>query len=183
MAAESQQLKSFSNPEFKRGASSIKQGLWYVVNAVFFKSAFFPFYGLKRILLRVFGAKLGKGVLVKPNVNIKYPWKLSMGNHIWIGEEVWIDNLDQVTIGDNVCISQGAMLLCGNHNYKKSTFDLFTQPIQILDGVWICSKATVGPGVTCNPDCILAPHSFANSDLEKGMIYAGVPAIKKGERF
>lgn len=183
MAAESQQLKTFSNPEFEPGANIIKQAIWYLVNAVFFNSSIFPFYGLKRILLRIFGAELGKGVLLKPKVNIKYPWKLTLGNHIWIGEGVWIDNLDHVFIGNNVCISQGAMLLCGNHNYKKASFDLFTKPIRILDGAWICSKATVGPGVTCGEDSILGPLSFANTDLEKGMIYAGVPAVKKVERF
>jgi len=183
MAAESQQLKSFKNPNFQRGAGKTKRALWYLTNALFFKTSLFPFYGLKVFLLRLFGAKLGKGVLIKPNVNIKYPWKLKMGDHIWIGEDVWIDNLDQVIIESNVCISQGAMLLCGNHNYKVSTFDLFTKPIHIMSGAWICSKATVGPGVVCQPDSILTPLSFANADLEQGMIYAGVPAHKKGERF
>lgn len=183
MSANSQQLNTFSNPEFNRGASSLKQAIWYVCNSLFFKSSIFPSYKLKIILLKLFGSKIGKGVLIKPNVNIKYPWKLIIGNYVWIGEEVWIDNLDQVTIGNNVCISQGAMLLCGNHNFKKTSFDLFTKPITLEDGVWVCSKATVGPGVICKQDSLLGPMSFANKELDAGYIYSGNPATRKSERF
>ena len=98
------------------------------------------------MLLRMTGASVGAGVVIKPRVTIKYPWKLAVGNHSWIGEQVWIDNLDQVTIGAHVCISQGALLLCGNHDYKKPTFDLITGPIVLEDGVWIGAKASVALG-------------------------------------
>ena len=92
---------------------------------------------LKVRLLRMFGAKMGRGVIIKPSVNIKYPWNLVVGDYTWIGENVWIDNLTQVTMGRNVCISQGAMLLCGNHNYRKTTFDLMIGSITLEDGVWV----------------------------------------------
>ena len=105
---------------------------WYFINVIFFKSSFFPFNFLKIFLLQLFGCSLGKGVVIKPNVNIKYPWKLSLGNYVWIGESVWIDNLDNVTIGNHVCISQGAILICGSHNYKKQSFDLITKEITKL---------------------------------------------------
>ena len=84
---------------------------------------------MKRTLLRLFGANVGRGVVLKPRVTIKYPWKLAVGEHSWIGENVWIDNLGQVTIGNHCCLSQGALLLCGNHNYKKATFDLMVGDI------------------------------------------------------
>lgn len=102
----------------------IKGFIWYFVNVLFFINPMNPISGLKVFLLRLFGAKIGKGVVIKPGVNIKYPWLLTIGNNVWIGEKVWIDNLDNVTIANDVCISQDAILLCGNHNYKKSTFDL-----------------------------------------------------------
>ncbi|MDZ7624210.1 MAG: hypothetical protein U5J96_07185 [Ignavibacteriaceae bacterium] len=86
----------------------------------------------KIFALRFFGAKVGKGVIIKPCVNIKYPWFLEIGDNVWIGEEVWIDNLGKVKIGNNVCLSQGALLLCGNHNYKKETFDLIVGDITLL---------------------------------------------------
>ena len=120
--------------------------LWYFINVVFFVSHIIPLSGLKVWLLKLFGAKVGRSVVIKPGVNIKYPWKLVIGDYSWIGEDVWIDNLDQVIIGSNVCISQGAMILCGNHNYKSESFDLITKPIVIEEGVWIGAKSIVLPG-------------------------------------
>jgi putative colanic acid biosynthesis acetyltransferase WcaF len=153
----------------------MKKVLWYITNCIFFKSSL-PGYWFKPILLRIYGAKAGNSILIKPNVNIKYPWNLEIGDNVWIGENVWIDNLDKVKIGNNVCLSQGALLLCGNHDYKKSTFDLITGPIRIEDGAWICAKATVTQNVTCQSHSILGVNSLANKDLEAYTIYSGIPA-------
>ena len=174
-------LKSFKNTEYQPG-SALKRGCWYLVNSLFFKSYCFPFYGLKTLLLKGFGARVGKGVLVKPGVNIKYPWFLSIGDYVWIGENVWIDNLAQVTIGNNVCISQGAFLLTGNHNYSVSSFDLITQPITLEDGVWIGAKAIICPGVTCASHAVLSVGSVATHNLDSYGIYQGNPAQKLKER-
>lgn len=168
-------LNKFNNDSFNTGASFVKKALWYITNSLFIKSSL-PIGWLKPILLKLFGATVGKSVCIKPNVNIKYPWNLEIGDHTWIGENVWIDNLDLVKIGNNVCLSQGAMLLSGNHNYKKETFDLITGPIRIEDGVWICAKATVTQNVTCQSHSILGVNSLANKDLEAYTIYSGVPA-------
>ena len=115
-------LSSFNNSWFNPGPK-LKRALWFLVNAMVLSSRINPSSGLKIFFLRLFGAKIGKGVVIKPQVNIKYPWNLTLGNHVWIGELVWIDNLAKVNIEDNGCVSQGAMLLCGNHDYKKSSFD------------------------------------------------------------
>ena len=115
-------------------------------------------------------------------MTIKYPWKLVVGDHSWIGEQVWIDNLDQVTIGANVCISQGALLLCGNHDYKKPTFDLITGPIVLENGVWIGAKASLAPGVTCGSHSVLSMGSVASKDLEAWTVYQGNPAVAVRER-
>jgi len=115
--------------------------------------------------------------LIKPGVNIKYPWFLEIGNNTWIGEQVWIDNLGLVKIGSNVCISQGAMLLCGNHNYKKSSFDLIVEPIAIEDGAWVGAQSLVCPGVVMEIDSILTAGSIAVGTLEAGGIYKGNPAL------
>ena len=122
--------------------------------------------------------QIGKGVVIKPSVNIKYPWKLIVGDHVWIGENVWIDNLAEVFISDNVCISQGAMLLTGNHNYKLSTFDLIIGTITLEDGVWIGAKSVVCPGVKCASHSVLTVGSIATKNLEPYIIYQGNPAIK-----
>ena len=155
---------------------------WYFINVIFFKSSFFPFNFLKIFLLQLFGCSLGKGVVIKPNVNIKYPWKLSLGNYVWIGERVWIDNLDNVTIGNHVCISQGAMLICGSHNYKKQSFDLITKEITLNDGVWIGAKSIILPGVVAESHAILSAGSIISKNLESFTVYKGNPAEKVGSR-
>ncbi|UEG49446.1 WcaF family extracellular polysaccharide biosynthesis acetyltransferase [Ferruginibacter lapsinanis] len=170
-------------PTLQVEASLFKQVLWYFTNILFFKNPLNPSSGLKKILLKLFGAKVGNGVVLKPAINIKFPWKLSIGDYSWIGENVWIDNLAKVSIGSNVCISQGAYLLTGNHNYKKTTFDLITAAINIEDGVWIGAKAIVCPGVTCKTHAILSVASIASKDLEPYSIYKGNPAIKINERI
>jgi len=139
--------------------------------------------GWKKFLLRVFGAHVGNGVIIKPHVSIKYPWKLKIGNHSWIGEGVWIDNLGEVVIGDHCCLSQGAMLLCGNHDYSKVTFDLMIGNITLENGVWIGAKSVVCPGVICREHSLLSVGSVATKELEARGIYQGNPASKVKERI
>ncbi|WP_162419548.1 WcaF family extracellular polysaccharide biosynthesis acetyltransferase [Cyclobacterium roseum] len=169
-------VSHYDNSWYSPNRGRIIQILWYFVNVVLFINPLNPISSLKVCLLRFFGAKIGIGVRINPSVNIKYPWKLEVGDYSWIGEKVWIDNLTMVTIGSNCCVSQGAMLLTGNHNYKKSTFDLIVKNIHIEEGSWVGAKATVCPGVTCKSHSILAVGSVATSDLEPYTIYQGNPA-------
>jgi putative colanic acid biosynthesis acetyltransferase WcaF len=154
----------------------VKRAFWFLFNAFFLRNPYNPFGGIKRGVLRMFGAKIGKGVVIKPAVNIKYPWFLTIGDHSWIGENVWIDNLGKVEIGANVCISQGALILCGNHDYKKTTFDLIVGDIVLEDGVWIGAKALVTGNVRCGSHAILTAGSVASKDLNSYSIYRGNPA-------
>jgi len=174
-------LAQFNNTWYTPGGNSLKRMLWYFTNIIWFKSGF-PVNGFKVFLLRLFGAQIGSGVVIKPSVNIKYPWKLTIGNNVWIGEGVWIDNLGKVTIGDNSCLSQGAFLLCGNHDYKKQAFDLIVGDIHLQEGVWIGAKAIVCPGITCFSHSVLAVGSVATSNLEAYKIYQGNPAQVIRER-
>jgi len=170
-------LSSFNNAWYKAGKSGFTRIIWYCVNIIFFRS-FFPLYAPKRYLLRLFGAEIGKGVIIKPHVSIKYPWKLEIGNNVWIGEDVWIDNLARVTLGNNSCISQGALILCGNHNYKRSSFDLVIGEIIIEEGAWVGAKAIVCPGVKLGSHSLLTVGSVATTNLEEYWIYQGNPAQK-----
>lgn len=182
MGQQKTDLSIYKNNWYKPGGSLIKRGLWYILNIVFFKSAF-PFYGAKRFILRLFGAKIGRGVVIKPHVSIKYPWRLIVGDYVWIGEQVWIDNLANVTIQSNCCISQGAMLLCGNHNYKKTTFDLIVKEIYLEEGSWVGARSLVTPGVRLGTHSLLTAGSTATSSLEPYFIYQGNPAVKVRERI
>ena len=176
-------LSQFTSDDFDKGASLVKITIWYFVNAMLVRASWNPFMRIKILLLRLFGAKIGKGVVIKNNVIVKYPWKLVVGNDCWIGENVWIDNIDKVTIGSDVCISQGAMLLTGNHDYKKRSFDYRNAPINIEEGVWIGAKSVVCPGVTARSNAILTVGSIATKSMDACGIYQGNPAQKIRERI
>ena len=176
-------LSKYNNRWYKPGKCKILQILWYFVNILFFINPLFPIVNIKIFLLRLFGGRVGHNVIIKPSVNIKYPWLLNIGNNVWIGENVWIDNLANVTLENNTCISQGAMLLCGNHDYKKYTFDLIVKPIILKEGCWIGAQTVVCPGVTMERNSILTVGSILTSDTEANGIYRGVPAIKVKTRI
>jgi putative colanic acid biosynthesis acetyltransferase WcaF len=177
-------LDQYNNDWYKKeiGASGFKRVCWYFTNVIFFINPLNPSSSLKKLLLRFFGAKIGKAVLLKPGLNIKYPWKLVIGDYSWIGEKVWIDNLAAVEIGAHVCVSQGAMLLTGNHDYTKTSFDLMVSKIILEDGVWIGARSLVCPGVVCATHSVLAAQSVASKNLEAYSIYQGDPAIFVKER-
>ena len=175
-------LSSFNVGDYKAG-TTWKVLLWYPFNYYFFQSAMPWPYAFKRFILRVFGATIGKGVVIKTRVRVKNPWRLTIGDHCWIGEDVWIDNLEDIYIGSNVCISQGAMLLTGNHDYTQSSFPYRLGKIRIEDGVWVGARSTVCPGVTCRAHSILTVNSVATKDLETCKIYSGNPAQYVRDRY
>lgn len=176
-------LTNYTNEWYNPGRSSLIRLLWIVTSVLFVQCNWNPLSSFRTALLRLFGAKIGHGVIIKPGVQIKYPWHLIIGNDVWIGEHVWIDNLTTVTIDDNVCLSQGAFLLTGNHDYSKTTFDLMVKPIVIEEGVWIGAKAVVCPGVICRSHAVLTVASVARTELTSYTIYNGNPAEPVKERF
>ncbi len=159
-----------------RPGSRFKVVVWFILNSFFLNNHLPIPVSIKVWVLRCFGAKIGKGVMIKPAVNIKYPWFLEVGDYSWIGERVWIDNFVKVTIGSNACVSQGALILTGNHDYSKPTFDFSAKSITIENGAWIGAKSVVCPGVRCKSHTVLAVGSIATSDLEAYSIYQGNPA-------
>jgi len=177
-------LSRFDNSKtFDPGAGVVKRTIWYFVNVLFFQNPAFPFRSPKPILLRLFGAQVGKGVVIHPNVNIKFPWKLSIGDHSWIGQRVWLDNLDRLTIGSHVVISQGAIIIQGSHDYKKVDYPTYSKPVVLEDGSWIGAGAIVTLGVTVKSHAVLAAGSVATKDLDAYTIYQGNPAMPVRERI
>lgn len=168
-------LSKFETGGYKAGPK-LRVLIWYFLNYYILDSAFPWPYKFKQKLLQLFGAKIGKGLVIKPNVRIKNPWRLIIGDNCWIGESVWIDNLEDVMIGSNVSISQGAMLLTGNHDYTAVSFPYRLGKIRLEDGVWVGAHAVVCPGVTCESHSILTVNSVATKNLEAWGIYAGNPA-------
>lgn len=156
--------------------------LWMLAQALFV-SSFQPSSTLRVVVLRLFGASIGKGVNIKPHVMIKFPWKLQVGDYAWIGEQAWIDNLDHVTIGNHCCISQGVYICTGNHDWKSPEFTLKTAPVTIKDKAWLCAKSKVTPGVIIGEGAVLGFGSVATGDLEAWEIHAGNPARSISKRI
>jgi putative colanic acid biosynthesis acetyltransferase WcaF len=176
-------LSRYTTGKFNREASAVKEGLWLVLSLLLFRLCPFSFSALKKAVLCAFGARIGRNVTIKPKVNITFPWKLTIGDHVWLGEECWLLNLERITIGNNVCISQRAFLCTGSHNYKLSTFDLITRPITLEDGVWIGAGSWVGPGVVIGCHAVLTLGSVATGNLAANGIYRGNPAVLVKQRI
>ena len=174
-------LDRFSAAGFDRGASRVKEALWVGIASPVL-SSFIPGSRWRARLLRSFGARIGTGTVWKPHVRVKFPWRLSVGDHCWVGEEVWIDNLASVKLGNHVCLSQGAYLCTGNHDWSVETFDLITREIIIRDGSWVGAKAVISPGTTINEAAVVTAGSLGSGDLEASKIYRGNPAKPVGSR-
>jgi putative colanic acid biosynthesis acetyltransferase WcaF len=174
-------LDTYNRRSLARGRPQWIEALWLITECLFVRSAI-PGSAHRRFVLRLFGAQIDKGVEIKPGVRIKFPWKLAIGAHSWIGEDVWIDNLADVRIGSHCCVSQGAYLCTGSHDWTKSGFNLMTRPIFIGDQSWIAARTVIGPGVTAGEGSVLSLGSVATHDLDPWSIYAGIPAAKVRQR-
>jgi putative colanic acid biosynthesis acetyltransferase WcaF len=169
-------LDQYNVGAYTPGATLLQQLLWYFLGDPLVRTILLPISGIKVFILRLFGARIGQGVCIKPGVKIKFPWRLTLGDHTWLGEQAWLDNVAPITVGSHVCISQGAYLCTGNHNWRDPHFALTAAPITIGDSAWIAANATVGPGVTVGAGAILGLGSVACRDLQPWMIYQGNPA-------
>lgn len=174
-------LSTYNNDGYNAGPI-FRRAAWYVISRLFFETRFPWPQAVKKSLLILFACRISPGLVIKPAVKIKHPWLLTCGAHCWIGERVWIDNLCAVSLGDNVVLSQGAYLLTGNHNYKKRSFDLVLNPIEIKSGAWIAAKSFVCPGVTIGEYAVLTAGSVATQSLDAYSIYSGNPATFKRKR-
>jgi putative colanic acid biosynthesis acetyltransferase WcaF len=160
-----------------RGAGKLKEISWYFVKMIFFLSATPWPNTLKKALLKGFGAKIGDGVVIKPRVNIHFPWKLVVGNDVWIGEEAFLLNFELLTIGDNVCISQRAFLCGGNHDYRIPEMPYRNGKITLMAGCWIGAGVFVLPDVTVGTDSVITAGSVVTKNVDANGIYKGNPLV------
>lgn len=175
-------LAEFANPDFDPGRGLLIRGLWLGTSLAFFETGFPWPSALKRMILRLFGARIGLAVVIKPHVTIKSPWRLAVGDHSWIGERVWLDSLAEISLGANVCLSQGAMVETGNHDWSDPRFGLVLGPVEIANGAWVAVRALVLPGARLAAHSVLTAGSVLAGDTEPFGIYTGVPAVRVKER-
>lgn len=180
-AANEVDLSTYRQGDYDPG-SLLRRVFWYVISLVFFENLIPWPQGLKASLLRCFGAEVGTGLVIKPRVRIKFPWKLRIGEHTWLGEDLWIDNVAPVRLGSHVCLSQGVALFTGNHDRSLPSFDLIEGPIRIDDGAWIGARAMLCPGTVVETLAVLNAGGVGKGRLEASGIYGGNPAERIGTR-
>jgi putative colanic acid biosynthesis acetyltransferase WcaF len=155
---------------------------WGVAERLFVTNPWQISSGLRRKVLRMFGAEIGEGVILRPGLRVTAPWRLVIGDDCWIGDGVWLHNQDRIEIGSNVVVSQGSFLTTGSHAYKTD-MGLLTKPIVVESGAWITSRVIILGGTRVGRSALVAPGSVASGSLVEGQIYQGNPARSIGPRF
>lgn len=175
---ETVRLSHYNNAWYQPGRGVLMRLAWYFTNVLGMQNPLLPSSRVRVWLLRAFGAHIGQGVVLKPGLNVKYPWNIRIGDHTWIGEGAWLDSLAPIEIGSNVCISQGAYLCTGNHDWSDPHFGLIVKPIVVEDGAWVGAKALLAPGAHLASHAVLTAASLLSGPSEPFGIYTGNPAIK-----
>jgi putative colanic acid biosynthesis acetyltransferase WcaF len=177
-----QQLDQFGLPRTFRGRHPAVVQLWWLVQATLFRWSPQFLYGWRRFLLRLFGAKVGRAVLIRPTAAITYPWKVSLGDHCWVGDDVTLYSLGEIVIGHDAVISQKSYICTGSHDIHSPSFEIFAKPIVIEPKVWIATDVFVAPGVTIGEGTVVGARSSVFKDLPGNMVCKGTPAIPIGKR-
>ena len=171
-----QNLNKFILPKKFRGKGPMVVQLWWMVQSTLFSCSPQFMYSWRNFLLRLFGAKIGKNVIIRPTVRITYPWKLTIGDYSWVGDHVDLYTLGEIKIGNNAVVSRKSYLCTGSHNYQSEEFNIYQKPIVIEDEAWVASDVFIAPGVTIGRGAVIAARSSAYQDMPAGMICMGNPA-------
>jgi len=178
-----QRLDSFELPTGFRGRSEILCQLWWLVQAFLFAPSPQFMYGWRRFLLRAFGARIGRGVIIRPSVRVTYPWKLCVGDYAWVGDQVDLYTLGEISIGAHVVVSQRSYLCTGSHDPASRSFRIFSKPIVVEEGAWIATDVFVAPGVTIGRNALVGARSSVFADVKPSLVYMGTPAKPVRERI
>lgn len=175
MVERVQDLSQARVPPGFRGRPAWFVQLWWIVEALLFHPSPQICYGWRRFLLRTFGARIGKGVLIRPSVTVTYPWKLTVGDWSWIGDQVTLYTLGEISIAENAVVSQHSYLCTGSHDYTSAAFGIYAHPIRVESEAWVAAHVFIGPGVTIGRGAIVGACSVALKDVPSMTICAGNP--------
>ncbi|WP_397386054.1 WcaF family extracellular polysaccharide biosynthesis acetyltransferase [Prosthecobacter sp.] len=170
-------LSKFANDGFERGAERWKEAAWLLTKMIFFQTSVPWPSALRSTLLRWFGAQVGSGVVIRANVNISFPWRLVLGDYVWLGEEVMILSLAPVKIGSHVCVSQRSFLCTGSHDHRRETFDLIVRGITLGDGSWVAAQSFIGPGVEVGSGSVVSAGSVVMNSVPERTLVRGNPGV------
>ncbi|HYG76095.1 MAG TPA: putative colanic acid biosynthesis acetyltransferase [Planctomycetota bacterium] len=174
--AKLQDLSAFRLPANFRGRPEWYVQLWWLVQSTLFALSPQFMYGWRRFLLRCFGARVGKGVIIRPSVKITYPWKVSIGDYSWVGDDVVLYSLGEIEIGSNSVISQKSYLCTGSHDFNAPHFDIFSRKITIADEVWVATDVFIAPGISIGRGAVVGARSSVFKDIPELMLAVGNPA-------
>lgn len=172
-----QDLKTFKLPENFRGRNKFTVQLWWIVEIIFFRLSPQFMYGWRRFLLRTFGAEIGKNVIIRPSVKTIYPWKVSIGDYSWIGDDVVLYSLGEIEIGNHSVISQKSYLCTGSHDHSKVDFPIYAEKITIEDQCWIATDVFIAPGITIGKGSVIGSRSSVYKNIPSNKICVGNPAV------
>ncbi|MDF5732016.1 MAG: hormogonium polysaccharide biosynthesis acetyltransferase HpsU [Rhizonema sp. PD38] len=168
-------LRKYDQSWFDRGRAGWYILLWWLVQAIAFPLTPHPFNNWRCALLRLFGACVGKGVMIRPTARFTYPWKVFIGDYTWIGDDVVLYSLDNINIGEHCVVSQKSYLCTGSHDIDDPTFRLKTASITIGNGAWVATDCFVGPGVKIGANAVIGARSSVFSDIPSGQVCWGTP--------
>lgn len=177
-----QRVNCFQLPDDFRGRPAVVVQIWWLVQQTLFAWSPQFLYGWRRFLLRLFGAQIGKDVLVRPSAKFTYPWKVSIGDFSWIGDDAVLYSLGEITIGNHTVVSQKAYLCTGSHDYTRVPFDIYARPIEIGDEAWVAADVFIAPGVIIGKGCVVGARSSVMDDLPAGKVCYGNPAVPVRDR-
>ncbi|EPY4498286.1 putative colanic acid biosynthesis acetyltransferase [Klebsiella quasipneumoniae] len=172
------ELKNFKVPKKFRGKNVIYTQLWWLVQSTLFAWSPQVLYKWRVFLLRMFGASIGKNVIIRPSAKITYPWKVKIGDYSWIGDDVTLYSLGNINVGNNTVISQRCYLCAGSHDYNSINFDIISEEIIIGDSCWLATDVFVAPGINIGTNCVVGARSSVFKNLPSNSICLGSPATK-----
>lgn len=183
MDREYQKLDLFRLPKGFRGRSAIVVQLWWLVQSTLFAMSPQFMFSWRRWLLKLFGAEIGVDVLIRPSVRVTYPWKVKIGDRVWIGDNAELYSLGEIEIGADAVISQKSYLCAATHDFTKTTFDMVDRRITIKEQAWVATDCFIAPGVTIGKGAVIGARSSVYKDMPEGMICLGNPAKPVKPRF
>ncbi|MDJ0535651.1 MAG: hormogonium polysaccharide biosynthesis acetyltransferase HpsU [Xenococcaceae cyanobacterium MO_207.B15] len=175
-------LRKYDQSNFDRGRPNWIIILWWLVQAIAFPLSLHNFNSFRCWLLRLFGAKIGEGVVIRPTARFTYPWKVSIGDYSWIGDDVVLYSIDNIEIGSHCVVSQKTYLCTASHDMQDRAFSLITAPIKIGNGAWVATDCFVAPGVNIGSNAVIGAKSGVFRDIPHSKLAWGIPCTVRDNR-
>lgn len=176
-------LRQYNSSQHQRGRPSWVVILWWLIQGVLFPLSLHNLNGFRGWLLRLFGAQIGQGVVIRPTARFTYPWKIAIGDYSWIGDDVVLYSVDRIEIGCHCVISQKSYLCTGSHDLKDPSFSLITSPINIGNGVWVATDCFIAPGVAIGANSVIGARSSVFRNISEQKIAWGSPCTSHRDRI